>query len=71
MIIILRNLNQNNFVSMKTSVNNSINFEQLQEPDIEKLFSLDDYLRLHEKEIRRRYGEFFKLIQQIEQNECK
>lgn len=38
-------------------------------PEIENLFKLDGYLKLHEGEIRRRYEIFQKLLAAIEKNE--
>ncbi|XP_052217090.1 1,4-alpha-glucan-branching enzyme-like isoform X2 [Dreissena polymorpha] len=42
---------------------------QIEVPYIDKLFEADGYLRLHEGEIRRRYGCFKKLLSQIDANE--
>lgn len=39
------------------------------EPDVEKSFTIDGYLRDHEVEIRRRYSTFHKLVKKIEDNE--
>jgi len=40
-------------------------------PDIDKLFERDAYLRIHEREIRRRYGEFNRLYASIDKAEGK
>lgn len=45
--------------------------DQIEVPDIEKLFEIDGYLRTHEREIRRRYGEFTKILKSIDDAEGK
>lgn len=40
-------------------------------PQIDKLFKLDPYLRIHEHEIRRRYQGFDGLLSSIEKAEGK
>lgn len=43
--------------------------QQTEVPNIDKLFEEDGYLRLHEGELRRRYGLFTDLLSRINQNE--
>ncbi|CAG0908970.1 unnamed protein product, partial [Cyprideis torosa] len=45
------------------------NCMKIQVPKIQDLLERDPYLKLHEWEIRRRYGMFQELVQRIEANE--
>lgn len=49
--------------------NNNEDPMKIEVPEIQKLFDSDGYLKLHEREIRRRYGIFKNIVKAIDENE--